>query len=264
MEVEKIKENESVRIALKFLRQKGFKNAFEALLVESEKTLEHELVSTFYELIVTNGDYDNASNLLKSPRMEPLLKDAKPTQKGRWIKCAPDGTLNYWPGARGGHQMVIYDEKCYLFGGWTGGADLGDFWVFDIKRSKWSQISENVREQGGPSPRSCHKMCIDPARGIIYTFGRYVDAKTKHRETVTSDFYQYEIHANTWTCISDNVELEGGPALIFDHQVVFDGSTRTMWSFGGRIIVSRTDVPLEEQRATSSGRLYSGLYKWVC
>ena len=34
-----------------------------------------------------------------------------------------------------------------------------------------------------------------------------------------NDFYVYDITSNQWTLISEDTSTEGGPALIFDHQV---------------------------------------------
>ena len=271
--VEKIKEQidgydeqQSIRITLKFLRQRGFMTAFDALLADCQTGgFEQPVVSSLYNILVQRGDYDRARELIMSEEMAPLYCN-KPTSRGHWKRCQKELQHQPWPGARGGHQMVIHDQTCYLFGGWTGGADLGDFWSYDIKQNRWKVLNKNAQHSNGPCPRSCHKMAIDSERGIIYTLGRYVDNKTKQNSSIsiTSDFYQYDIKAEQWTCISGDVEQEGGPALIFDHQVVFHSRDQTLWCFGGRIIASSCDVPLEEQRANPSGSRYSGLYKWVC
>ena len=34
-----------------------------------------------------------------------------------------------------------------------------------------------------------------------------------------SDFYSYDIRSSSWNRLSDNTLKDGGPALIFDHQV---------------------------------------------
>ena len=36
---------------------------------------------------------------------------------------------------------------------------------------------------------------------------------------VQNDFYVYDITSNQWTLISEDTSTEGGPPLIFDHQV---------------------------------------------
>ncbi|EPQ29377.1 uncharacterized protein PFL1_03132 [Pseudozyma flocculosa PF-1] len=81
------------------------------------------------------------------------------------------------PSGRGGHSMVFDSEKgiAYLFGGWDGFQDLCDLWAFHVHENRWRLISPDVRLQGGPGPRSCHKMCLDEKSGSIYVLGRYID-----------------------------------------------------------------------------------------
>ena len=55
----------------------------------------------------------------------------------------------------------VLTETIYLFGGWDGTQDLADFWSFHIPTQKWTLISSNTAEDGGPSARSCHKMTLD-------------------------------------------------------------------------------------------------------
>lgn len=38
--------------------------------------------------------------------------------------------------------------------------------------------------QGGPSARSCHKMCLDPERRQIFTLGRYLDTQYRTPENL--------------------------------------------------------------------------------
>lgn len=73
--------------------------------------------------------------------------------------------------------------------------------------------------QSGPSARSCHKMCIDSQRRQIYTLGRYLDSSVRNSKSLKSDFYRYDIDANTWTLLSEDTSADGGPKLVFDHQV---------------------------------------------
>ena len=95
------------------------------------------------------------------------------------------------PGMRGGHQMTIDTETqtVYLLGGWDGVNDLADFWAFSIETGQWKCLSHDTEMEGGPCARSCHKMCLDPGKKLIYTIGRYLDSdlrstlplKVKHR-----------------------------------------------------------------------------------
>ena len=46
----------------------------------------------------------------------------------------------------------------------------------------------------------------------------------------------YDIDTNKWTLICDDTGSEGGPKLIFDHQMCMDTDTSTIYVFGGRIL----------------------------
>jgi hypothetical protein len=63
----------------------------------------------------------------------------------------------------------------YLLGGWNGKEDLGDFWRYDVATNEWLCLSRDTAQQGGPGPRSCHKICLDPLRRRIYALGRFLD-----------------------------------------------------------------------------------------
>lgn len=135
-------------------------------------------------------------------------------------------------------------ETVYLFGGWDGTQDLADFWAYSVQENQWACISRDTEKevrsilptqaalsvaavlvrmlstnQNGPSARSCHKMCIDSHRRQIYTLGRYLDSSVRNSKSLKSDFYRYDINANTWTLLSEDTSADGGPKLVFDHQV---------------------------------------------
>lgn len=62
-------------------------------------------------------------------------------------------------------------------------------------------------------------MCIDSQRRQIYTLGRYLDSSVRNSKSLKSDFYRYDVDANTWTLLSEDTSADGGPKLVFDHQV---------------------------------------------
>lgn len=247
------------------------------------------------------------------------------------------------PSGRGGHQMELDSDKgiLWLFGGWDGSKDLADLWAFHIRESRWRCISRDVRQQGGPGPRSCHNMVFDPRTGFLYILGKYVDYDripspargsspgniasdrtgaadnglapssaargmflprfpggpsmpestniraegeeaglfTSNRgghmrlmastgrnmasaepdlgrsETsmpgesqslmderqpqiktgYESDFYRFSTRTERWDRLSFNTHAEGGPKLIFDHQMLIDPETQMLYVFGGRV-----------------------------
>ena len=77
--------------------------------------------------------------------------------------------------------MVIDSDTqmVYLFGGWDGTKDLADLWCYNILAAQWTCLSVNSELQGGPSARSCHKMCIDCVNKRIYTLGRFIDSQAR-------------------------------------------------------------------------------------
>lgn len=62
-------------------------------------------------------------------------------------------------------------------------------------------------------------MCIDIQRRQIYTLGRYLDSSVRNSKSLKSDFYRYDIDTNTWMLLSEDTAADGGPKLVFDHQV---------------------------------------------
>lgn len=62
----------------------------------------------------------------------------------------------------------------YLFGGWDGTQELADLWAYSIPSGRWTCLSMNTKEEGGPSARSAGSAVFDDATGYIYFLGRYV------------------------------------------------------------------------------------------
>eukprot|EP00731_Ephydatia_muelleri_P000964 Em0001g964a len=159
-----------------------------------------------------------------------------------------------WKGAEQAMEQAA-EEVLYMFGGWDGDQDLGDLWRFDVERGTWECVCSDTSLVGGPCPRSCHKMALDLEEGTMYVLGRYIDH---------GDFFSYSIDLNLWTLISSDTFMDGGPRLIYDHQMCYDGGTRCLYVFGGKVL---TSTPASE---TSLGT-YSGLYvfhtvskQWTC
>ena len=71
-------------------------------------------------------------------------------------------------------------QVIYLLGGWDGMVDLADFWSFSVESSQWTCLSLDTEHERGPCARSCHKMCLDGKRKLIYTLGRYLDSEMRN------------------------------------------------------------------------------------
>ncbi|KAG5460103.1 MAG: hypothetical protein BJ554DRAFT_7892 [Olpidium bornovanus] len=176
-----------------------------------------------------------------------------------WKRIIPDNLRKRERGAgdtpcmRGGHQMCIDVQagRIYLLGGGDGTRDIADFWAYDIALNRWILICPDTRMDGGPCPRSCHKITFDPALQQIYVLGRYVDQESRANTNLDSDFYRYDVARGTWFKISGNTAADGGPELIYDHQMCVDPTTHVMYVFGGRIVHPDTN-----------NHTYSGLYAY--
>uniref|UniRef100_A0A3Q3BLH4 Muskelin 1, intracellular mediator containing kelch motifs n=1 Tax=Haplochromis burtoni TaxID=8153 RepID=A0A3Q3BLH4_HAPBU len=277
----KYREQEAIRLCLKHFRQHNYTEAFESLQKKTRIALEHPMLTHLHDRLVLQGDFDACEELIDKAVRDGLFNQyiSQQEYKPRWSQIIPkcnkgtsaqeinrddmnsDGDDNR-PGMRGGHQMVIdvQTETVYLFGGWDGTQDLADFWAYSVQENQWACISRDTEKESGPSARSCHKMCIDSQRRQIYTLGRYLDSSVRNSKSLKSDFYRYDIDANTWTLLSEDTSADGGPKLVFDHQMCMDSEKHMIYTFGGRILTCNGSV---DDSRTSEPQ-FSGLYAYHC
>ena len=165
---------------------------------------EHPLLSELHSALVLRGDFNLAEALLSRAALAPaesMSPDDDAEQAGPslfapfvaasvpvpiWTRLDTDPSIatadGDAPSPRGGHQLVYCAPdpdgepsggSIFLFGGWNGSQDLADLWRFDLPlrsdagagSGRWTLVSADVTQQGGPSPRSCHKCCFDDATG---------------------------------------------------------------------------------------------------
>ncbi|KAL5014601.1 hypothetical protein ScPMuIL_008871 [Solemya velum] len=256
------REREAIRLCLKHFRQRQYIEAYEALQKKTKIALEHPILTELHNLLVKEGDYESSENLVIRACEDGLFDHyiSQQDYKPKWTPIEPtmktvDNTVDYRPGMRGGHQMCIdiHTEMAYLYGGWDGNQDLADMWSYHIPSKQWTCISKNTEEEGGPSPRSCHKMCLDHDRKQVFTLGRYLDSPMRTAENLKSDFYMYDIGSGKWTLITEDSGAMGGPKLIFDHQMVMDVEHQTIYVFGGRVLTRYSDTAERSSEPTFSG-----------
>uniref|UniRef100_A0A914UQZ7 Muskelin n=1 Tax=Plectus sambesii TaxID=2011161 RepID=A0A914UQZ7_9BILA len=170
------------------------------------------------------------------------------------------------PGMRGGHQMVIdcASDTIYLLGGWDGCSDLADFWKYNIESGRWTCISEDTAAEGGPGPRSCHRMVLDTEGQRIFILGKYIEPEARTSENVASDFYSYHIDSGSWNLLCEDTACYGGPQLIYEHQMVIDMERQIIYCFGGRILTI-SSVPADPRTRFFDSPIdsqFSGLYAY--
>ncbi|ESP01147.1 hypothetical protein LOTGIDRAFT_225475 [Lottia gigantea] len=260
------REREAIRLCLKHFRQRQYLEAYDALQKKTKISLEHPVLTELHDLLVCKGDYDGCEEVVSKACNDGLF-DQYVSQQDYvpiWNAIQPVSKSNVInerrPGMRGGHQMCIdiHTETIYLYGGWDGNRDLADLWAYHVPSKSWTCLSRNTEEEGGPSARSCHKMCLDFERKQIFTLGRYLDASMRATENLKCDFYMYDIGSGKWTLITEDTGSVGGPKLIFDHQMVIDIEKQNIFVFGGRILSS---TGCESERS-SHEPVFSGLYTY--
>eukprot|EP00835_Amoeboradix_gromovi_P000588 NODE_21_length_38511_cov_0.503306.p6 type:complete len:616 gc:universal NODE_21_length_38511_cov_0.503306:20490-22337(+) len=234
----------SLKVVLKYLRQKNeFLPIYNQLQQLTNISLEHTYLQKLYSHI-TNGQFDECySHLLQADIkwFDSYLSNTRYLPK--WSTLPNIDSNNNEIPSRGGHQMVFGNNGIYLYGGWSGTTELNDLWFYD---TFWHKIEF----ASGPSPRSCHKMIYNPNDNSLYTIGKYIDQDSRSTSNLNADFYKFDCSSNEWTCLSNNTASEGGPGLLFDHQMVLDVKRNQLYVFGGKVVVLTSETQ------------YSGLYKY--
>lgn len=187
----KYREQEAIRLCLKHFRQKNYIEAFETLRKKTNISLEDELLTQLYDILVVRGEFDQSELLIADCVRNGLFDDYIRRQSCQplWHELMMS-SVEPKPAQRGGHQMCIdsHNEIIYLFGGFNGKNDLSDFWSFDLKTQKWKCLFADCSETGGPDARSCHKLCLDPKRKKIFTLGKYLNLTTRSTQKVKVNF----------------------------------------------------------------------------
>ncbi|XP_046436398.1 muskelin isoform X1 [Neodiprion lecontei] len=260
----KYRQKEVLRLCMKHFRRLEYPEIVNTLQRVTGVSLEDSRLSTLYDILVTKGDHCQAERFISNAVNMGLFNEYINAQAYRaiWTKIFSKDPK---PGMRGGHQMVLDPsaEMLYLFGGWDGNQDLADLWTYNVSTDKWHLICKDTEAVGGPTARSCHKMCLDPERRQLFTLGRYLDTQYRSPENLKSDFYVYDIESDKWTQISEDTGAVGGPQLIFDHQMSMDVAKRTIYIFGGRVLVPSHVI--EDNHGVTPNvtePVFSGLYSY--
>ncbi|KAF9571608.1 hypothetical protein EC968_000347 [Mortierella alpina] len=269
------RETESVRLCLKHFRQRKLFDAFKALQERTQIQLEDPLLTKLHQELVLRGNFKRAEELMMEAAERGLFDeyirayDYKPI----WKRLGPNpphqgvhhhhhshqsSHMEKSPRHRGGHQMCIDTKRgyVYLMGGWDGARDLADFWAYHISSQTWILISADTSLQGGPSARSCHKICYSPQHQALFLLGKYVDPDNRSKVDLSPDFWRFDIDPASpphgrWTRICANTAVMNGPELIYDHQMCLDPVSQTLYVFGGRVVHLDKNV-----------HHYSGLYSY--
>ncbi|KAI8345631.1 Muskelin N-terminus-domain-containing protein [Mortierella sp. GBAus27b] len=276
------RETESVRLCLKHFRQRQLMDAFKALQERTNIKLEDPLLSNLHQELVIKGNFKRAEELITEASEQGFF-DAyiqSFNYKPIWRRLGPHNQrqglhhhhhshhthVEESPRHRGGHQMCIDTQGryVYLMGGWDGSRDLSDFWAYHIPSETWILISADTSLQGGPSARSCHKVCYSPQHKAIFMLGKYVDPENRSKTDLSAEFWRFDIDPSSppfgrWTKISGNTATLNGPELIYDHQMCLDPVSQTLYVFGGKVV--HLDKNVQHYSGLYSYHIPSGVWK---
>ncbi|KAI9308276.1 hypothetical protein BJ944DRAFT_246727 [Cunninghamella echinulata] len=230
-------------------------NVFNMIKEGTGIEIEHPLITALHTELVIKGDFEKTEHILEQLYQQRIFEDysKNSSYKANWRRLWATNLDGDSPSPRGGHQMCLDQEgrRIYLLGGWDGYQDLSDFWCYDIQKEQWKLLSNDTLKNGGPSPRSCHKIGFDSKSRSIFVLGKYVECHSVPESHLEPDFYRYYCDEDKWEKISHNTVQEGGPGLIFDHQMCIDTENEMIYIFGGRCV--SYDI---------SRHVYSGLYTY--
>ncbi|CAM9559870.1 unnamed protein product, partial [Discosporangium mesarthrocarpum] len=143
----------------------------------------------------------------------------------QWARLQTSGRS---PSPRSGHDVVVIDNKAYLFGGCGGEQDqitcLNDVYMFDLELHRWDKVTV---KGDTPLPRASFGMCAGPNPGTLIVAG----GTGVEMDSLRADVVEYNVANRTWTKIL--IDSEETPCKFYgqsvctygDNLLLFGGST---------------------------------------
>ena len=138
------------------------------------------------------------------------------TVKSNWRKVPIVNA--YSPTARACHSLNRIKKKLYMFGGFNGMQSFNEIEVFDIEKTKWTQLKEI--KGNSPIARDAHAMVSN--KDVLYLFGGHDGIRH------LNDLHQFDTLTSTWTEIKYKDKLPNG---LRGHSANCIGSS--LYIFGG-------------------------------
>ncbi|GBP55433.1 Muskelin [Eumeta japonica] len=245
------KEEEAVRILLKHLRRRRYKDAFEALSRESGVRLEGQIQARLWNTLVENADYDSAERIM----------DEAVGGKNKLVNLSngiSDGELEWYmswqPYTPRWRQIStcsahVEERLCRLHADLTPPpppapitlppANTADVTCADrdwidtgtINGSESCEGCETLAcDQGAcackPGPRGGHQLVVDSTTGTLYLFGGWNGTED------LDDLWSFNISIARWTLLCRHSVTAGGPSPRSCHKMVYDPTDRKLYTLG--------------------------------
>jgi hypothetical protein len=127
------------------------------------------------------------------------------------------------PTPRFGHAVAteVDSGMIYLFGGQQGDQFSNELWVLDLDGNHWELLSDGAP---GPSPRYGTSLVHDGEGSLYVSHGFTFEGRF-------DDTWRFDLASGTWEDRSPAPELR--PLKRCLHEAAWDGSSESMWLYGG-------------------------------
>eukprot|EP01091_Cochliopodium_minus_P003809 TRINITY_DN13769_c0_g1_i2.p1 TRINITY_DN13769_c0_g1~~TRINITY_DN13769_c0_g1_i2.p1 ORF type:complete len:380 (-),score=74.30 TRINITY_DN13769_c0_g1_i2:81-1220(-) len=148
----------------------------------------------------------------------------------------PINSVQEQPTSRSNHTAVVWENKMYLFGGYSLNSALNDIYSYHFEKKEWNKI--NILNSKLPAPRFCHSAVI--SNNTMYVFGGH------NGSVAFNDLWEFDFTKEKWA----EIKCEVTPiarcyhtAVIYKHKMIV---------FGGQLGTARTneiwDFSLKKKR----------------
>ncbi|XP_022814581.1 muskelin [Spodoptera litura] len=224
------KEEEAIRLLLKHLRRRRYKDAFEALSRESGVQLEGPMQSKLWNALVEKGDFKLAEQIFDeavaegeldwylswqpySPQWREMSACSSQVEDRLWSGEAPPP-----PPARQ-HDLLCADRdpRPDTAEAPVNGADNSESCE---SANAWHVIFNR------PGPRGGHQLVVDSTTGTLYLFGGWNGSED------LDDLWSFCTTSERWTLLCKHSGEVGGPSPRSCHKMVFDPVHRRLFTLG--------------------------------
>ncbi|CAG4987014.1 unnamed protein product [Colias eurytheme] len=224
------KEEEAVRILLKHLRRRRYKDAFEALSRETGVQLEGPVQARLWNALVENGDYELAEKIFVEG-----ARDGELDWYMSWQPYTPE-----WRQMCGCSAQV--EERLYSGDAIPSvTARAQDLSCVDrdprleapeVGQTNGNEVVDNCFVSCGtacanrPGPRGGHQLVVDLNTGTLYLFGGWNGTED------LDDLWSFDTTTERWTLLCRHSGMLGGPSPRSCHKMVFDPINEKLYTLG--------------------------------
>jgi N-acetylneuraminic acid mutarotase len=109
-----------------------------------------------------------------------------------WRAIHPKGPV---PTKRTSHSAVIYNNKMYVFGGFSGEEYLNDLFELDLQTETWTEITSLYK---GDIPAARSRFCAAVHENCMYILGGW------NKVGYFNDFYMYNFDTRVWSNVTNS------------------------------------------------------------